>query len=192
VRALIEVAASPAPLAVWVTVTSSAWSATMSSTPSTSGPPVGPTASCTEQQFREGPREDGPRFAADRLAVQYQRCEVLDQCHVAGTGVVDRDSRGVAAVDHRLAFVALVVIVVFVVIVTAALQTADHLRGVVPAAGGHRDRDRFARHDVAVSDHVEAAGEDLVVVRTVHNAGPGDIERQRVVHVPREGVVAGR
>ena len=50
VRALMEVAASLAPLAVCVTVTSSAWSATMSRTPSSSGPPAGPTASARVQQ----------------------------------------------------------------------------------------------------------------------------------------------
>src|SRR6266516_694970 len=52
VRAVIEVAAGPAPLAVCVAVTSSAWSATMSSTPSTSGLPGGvlPTAASSAQQ----------------------------------------------------------------------------------------------------------------------------------------------
>src|SRR5215831_8195368 len=50
VRASIEVAASPAPLAVWVTVTSRAWSATMSRTPSSSEPLGGPTASARVQQ----------------------------------------------------------------------------------------------------------------------------------------------
>src|SRR5204863_3044550 len=127
-----------------------------------------------ELDLRERPCPYGPRFATDGFAMQDQWCEILHQRHGAGTGVVDRDGGGVAAIDHGLALVAPL----------AALQAADHLHGVVPAAGRHRDRDRLARYDDAVGNDVEAASEYLVFVRTPPDARPGDVERQRVIHVP--------